>query len=412
MAGWFGGNAATAEFDRQVEEATASSLSNLALNLEIADTIRSGTVPPKTAMQTLKRRLANKNPNVQLSTLDLLDSCVKNGGAHFLQEIASREFMDSLVALVRYDSGTHPPPSGEREVRGKLLELIQTWSLAAAGRDNLSYLSETYRTLQTEGCQFPPRAELTSSMFDSTAPPEWTDSEVCMRCREKFTFTNRRHHCRNCGNVFDQNCSSKSLPLPHLGIMTAVRVDDGCYAKLVAKSGGGGGGGSGGQGMQSPSGGVKRTLWQESRTSGRGEERMAPRPARVVEESGFDADLKRALEMSLEESGGQGGAGYVSQAQLQQQKPADTNGASKTPAAKKPAPVEEEPDADLAAAIAASLRDMETQKSLHAASLQRSSSTSHPQSAQTPFPRPNPAHELTPVESESIHLFATLVDRL
>ena len=330
MAGWFGASAATVEFDKQVEEATASSLSNLALNLEIADTIRSKTVPPKVAMQTLKKRLSNKNPNVQLSTLDLIDGCVKNGGAHFMQEIASREFMDNMVSLVRYDGSGGG--MGEREVRQKMLELIQTWSIAASGRESLSYILEVYRTLQNEGQQFPPREELASSMFDSTAPPEWSDSEVCMRCRERFTFTNRKHHCRNCGNVFDQNCSSKSLPLPHLGIMTPVRVDDGCYAKLMAKSGGGVGGGSA---VQSPSGGVKRTLWQDSRIPERGDSRMAPRAARV-EDSGFDADLKKALEMSLAESKGQSGAGYVSQAQLQASKP-QINGSS---AAKKPEPEE------------------------------------------------------------------------
>ena len=183
-------------------------------------------------------------------------------------------------------------------------------------------------------------------MFDSSAPPEWVDSDVCMRCREKFTFTNRKHHCRNCGNVFCQTCSSKSLPLPHLGIMQPVRVDDGCYARLMDKAQ------SGSQSMP-VAGGLPakpiRTLYQGA---------LQPRDARVADE-GFDADLKRALEMSLEESKGHSGAGYVPQSQLRsQERTPVANGSSKT--AKQPV---DSVDADLEAAIAASLQDMEEQKS-------------------------------------------------
>ncbi|KAK5714733.1 Vacuolar protein-sorting-associated protein 27 [Elasticomyces elasticus] len=394
MAGWFGTPAAVVEFDKQIEEATSSSLSNLALNLEIADTIRSKTIPPKSAMQSLKKRLNNtKNPNIQLSTLELIDQSVKNGGTHFMQEIASREFMDNLVSIIKYDDGRGG--MGEREVRTKMLELIQTWAGAAQGRESLSYITEVYRSLQNQGFNFPPQEDVAIALFDSNAPPEWTDSEVCMRCREKFTFTNRKHHCRNCGNVFDQNCSSKSLPLPHLGIM-----------------------------VPSPSN-VKRTLWEGRESSmvgarssslNQGYPGTQPRSARVEHDTGFDADLKRALEMSLEDSKGQGGAGYVPQVPVQSKPAQQTNGGSsgvaKAPEAKKKVAEEAELEADLEAAIAASLKDMETQKTRHARELKdRSTTTSSAPLAAAQY-RPNNQFELTPVEGENINLFATLVDRL
>jgi len=68
-----------------------------------------------------------------------------------------------------------------------------------------------------------------------TVATEWIrddEAPACMQCNAPFTVTRRRHHCRNCGGVFDDRCSSQRRPLLKLGFIEPVRVCDGCYVKL------------------------------------------------------------------------------------------------------------------------------------------------------------------------------------
>ncbi|XP_058446473.1 hepatocyte growth factor-regulated tyrosine kinase substrate isoform X2 [Malaya genurostris] len=92
-------------------------------------------------------------------------------------------------------------------------------------------MGDTMNILKSEGHKFPELKEA-DAMFTSENAPDWADGDVCHRCRVQFTFTQRKHHCRHCGQVFCQQCSSKTSTIPKFGIEKDVRVCDGCHAHL------------------------------------------------------------------------------------------------------------------------------------------------------------------------------------
>nr|XP_021500775.1 early endosome antigen 1-like [Meriones unguiculatus] len=58
------------------------------------------------------------------------------------------------------------------------------------------------------------------------------DNEVqnCMACGKCFSVTVRRHHCRQCGNIFCAECSAKNALTP--SSKKPVRVCDACFNDL------------------------------------------------------------------------------------------------------------------------------------------------------------------------------------
>jgi FYVE zinc finger len=59
-----------------------------------------------------------------------------------------------------------------------------------------------------------------------------SEAQACKCCQSPFSFFNRKHHCRRCGQVVCDDCSKSRLPLPtHKGV---VRVCAGCVELIHA----------------------------------------------------------------------------------------------------------------------------------------------------------------------------------
>ncbi|WRT68369.1 uncharacterized protein IL334_005345 [Kwoniella shivajii] len=349
---WLWGSATNPQFEELVEKACSPlhlpypQSEDIATSLEVTDMIRSKAVLPKMAMQSLKRRIAGKNGRVQMYALGLTDTCIKNGGDHFLAEIASKEFVDELSGLIK-------APSTSPEVKQMLLKMFQQWALAFQSKKELSFFTDVYNELKNSGIKFPPPpAPIAAHLLETSTAPAWVDSDVCMRCRTAFTFTNRKHHCRNCGLVFDQACSSRTMAIPRFGIAEEVRVCESCWVK-----------------------------------SGKGKTSEGPAPAvpgrTPRSRADLDADLQRAIEMSLAESQ-PGGSNFIG---------------SEPPIARKSGTAEED-DEDMRLAIEASLRDMERAR------------PSAPTGYDEPELRPLPTFDLAPRETETILTFSNTMDQM
>ncbi|CAJ0936217.1 unnamed protein product, partial [Mesorhabditis belari] len=58
----------------------------------------------------------------------------------------------------------------------------------------------------------------------------------CTHCHHKFSIADRKHHCRNCGQIFCAKCSRFESHITHMKISRPVRVCQNCYLRLKAQT--------------------------------------------------------------------------------------------------------------------------------------------------------------------------------
>ncbi|XP_017282174.1 RUN and FYVE domain-containing protein 1 [Kryptolebias marmoratus] len=60
------------------------------------------------------------------------------------------------------------------------------------------------------------------------------EATQCKQCQKEFSISRRKHHCRNCGDIYCNSCSGNELALP--SYPRPVRVCDVCHSLLLQRS--------------------------------------------------------------------------------------------------------------------------------------------------------------------------------
>ncbi|MCJ1230696.1 ESCRT-0 subunit protein hse1 [Toensbergia leucococca] len=143
-------------FDDVVAKATDENLTseNWEYILDVCDRVAAEDTGAKDAVASLIKRLAHRNANVQLYTLELANALSQNCGANIHRELASRSFTDAMLRLAN-DRNTH------QQVKAKILERMAEWAEMFSRDPDLGIMDEAYMKLKSQNPNLHPPSKPT-----------------------------------------------------------------------------------------------------------------------------------------------------------------------------------------------------------------------------------------------------------
>ncbi|KAI0391945.1 hypothetical protein F5Y17DRAFT_438613 [Xylariaceae sp. FL0594] len=135
--------AASSPYDEGIAKATDENLTSedWGAIIDLCDKVSSDTNGPNQVIQGLIKRLAHRNANVQLYTLELANALSQNCGKAVHRELSSRSFTDALLRLAN-DRNTH------QQVKAKILERMKEWSDMFSNDADLGIMHDAYYRLK------------------------------------------------------------------------------------------------------------------------------------------------------------------------------------------------------------------------------------------------------------------------
>lgn len=162
--------------------------------MDMCDRVSGDPNGPKEAVQSLIKRLAHRNANVQLYTLEvrtlavllargytnsvslqLANALSQNCGKPMHRELSSRAFTDALLKLAN-DRNTHS------QVKPKILERMKDWTDMFKSDPDLGIMYDAYfRLKQTNPTLYPPSAPQKNSLTEVDRQKEEEELQMALK---------------------------------------------------------------------------------------------------------------------------------------------------------------------------------------------------------------------------------------
>jgi len=169
--------AATSAYDDIIAKATNENLTSedWGAIIEVCDKVTTDPNGPKEAISSIIKRLAHRNANVQLYTLELANALSQNCGKPIHRELSSRAFTDSLLKLAN-DRNAH------QQVKSKILERMKEWSDMFSQDADLGLMYDAYyRLKQTNPTLHPPSAPQKTGLTDLDRQKEEEELQMALK---------------------------------------------------------------------------------------------------------------------------------------------------------------------------------------------------------------------------------------